>query len=59
MNPKKALLVFGFPLLLACTLPIRAQIVFDDSPQDPIAILAFLGGVCAIAAAMKAAHRSR
>ncbi len=49
MNLKKLLLAFGFLLILALALPLRAQTGCDDSPEDPTLVLALVGGVGAIA----------
>ena len=43
MNLKKTLMVFGFPLMLAITLPLYAQTGCDDSPEDPTIVLALVG----------------
>ena len=58
MNLKKALLVFGFPLMVALTLPLRAQTGCDDSPEDPTIVLALVGAVGALAAGVRASRRS-
>ena len=58
MNLKKALMMFGFPLMLALTVPLRAQTGCDDSPEDPTIVLALVGGAGALVAGLRAA-RSR
>ncbi len=47
---KKTLLAFSFFLVLAFTLPLRAQTGCDDSPEDPTFVLAIVGGAGALAA---------
>jgi XrtJ-associated TM-motif-TM protein len=46
---KKIAVAFAFTLLLATTLPLRAQTGCDDSPEDPTIVLALVGGVGTIA----------
>ncbi|SPE23608.1 putative Lipocalin family protein [Candidatus Sulfotelmatomonas gaucii] len=48
MNLKKTLLMFGFPLMLALTAPLRAQTGCTDSPEDPTIVLALVGGAGAL-----------
>ncbi len=48
MNLKKTLLMFGFPLMLASTVPLRAQTGCTDSPEDPTIVLALVGGAGAL-----------
>jgi len=50
MNLKKMLLLFGFTLMLAVALPLRAQTGCDDSPEDPTLVLALVSGAGALAA---------
>ena len=50
MNLKKLLFVFGLILLVAWSLPLRAQTGCDDSPEDPTVVLALLGGAGAAVA---------
>jgi XrtJ-associated TM-motif-TM protein len=57
MNLKKTLLAFGFVLMLALALPLRAQTGCDDSPEDPTLILALVGGVGAFAATLWRSRR--
>lgn len=52
MNLKRALLMFGFALMVALSLPLRAQTGCDDSPEDPTVVLALVGGAGAMAAGM-------
>jgi XrtJ-associated TM-motif-TM protein len=52
MNWKKILLMIGIVLLLGAALPLRAQTGCDDSPEDPTLVLAVVGGIGAICAAM-------
>jgi len=59
MNLKKSLLMFGFPLMLALTVPLRAQTGCTDSPEDPTLVLALVGAAGALVAAMRAARGSR
>ncbi len=60
MNLKKTLLVFGFPLLLALTVPLRAQGGCVDSPEDPTIVLALVGVAGVLVAGMRAArHRKQ
>jgi XrtJ-associated TM-motif-TM protein len=59
MNLKKMLLIFGFPLMLAITLPLCAQSGCDDSPEDPTIVLALMGAAGAVVAGVRAARRSR
>jgi XrtJ-associated TM-motif-TM protein len=47
---KKAALAFSFILILAATLPLRAQTGCDDSPEDPTIVLALVGSAGALAA---------
>lgn len=57
MNLRKTMQVFGFPLMLALTLPLRAQTGCTDSPEDPTIILALLGAAGAIVAGLRATRR--
>ncbi len=50
MNLKKTALAFGFTLILAAALPLRAQTGCDESPEDPPITLALVGGAGALAA---------
>lgn len=50
MNMKKTALAFGFALLLAAALPLRAQTGCTDSPEDPTIVLALVGSAGAMAA---------
>jgi len=59
MNLKKTLLMFGFPLMLALTVPLRAQTGCTDSPEDPTIVLALVGGAGALVAAMRGARGSK
>jgi XrtJ-associated TM-motif-TM protein len=43
MNLKKTLLIFGFPLMMAITLPLYAQTGCVDSPEDSTIVLALVG----------------
>lgn len=52
MNLKKTALAFAFTLILATTLPLRAQTGCDDSPENPTVILALVGGAGAVAASL-------
>jgi XrtJ-associated TM-motif-TM protein len=53
MNKKRMLLAVGFALMLALTLPLRAQTGCDDSPEDPTIVLALLAGAGALAASVR------
>jgi XrtJ-associated TM-motif-TM protein len=57
MNLKRTALAFAFTLILATALPLRAQTGCDDSPEDPTAVLALVGGIGAIAAGMWRSRR--
>jgi len=57
MNWKKFALAFGFALMLAATLPLRAQTGCDDSPEDPTVVLALLGSAGALVAGILRARR--
>ena len=57
MNLKRLLLAFGFLLILALALPLRAQTGCDDSPEDPTLVLALVGGVGAFAASLWRSRR--
>jgi XrtJ-associated TM-motif-TM protein len=59
MNLKKSLLIFGFPLLLAATMPLYAQTGCDDSPEDPTIVLALVGAAGALVAGARAAKRDQ
>jgi len=50
MNRTLMAIAFGFPLMLALALPLRAQTGCDDSPEDPTVVLALVGGAGALAA---------
>jgi len=52
MKLRMTLLSIGPVLLLAMALPLRAQTGCVDSPEDPTLILAIVGGVGAICAAI-------
>jgi XrtJ-associated TM-motif-TM protein len=52
MNMKKMHLLFGFALMLAVTLPLRAQSGCVDSPEDPTIVLALVAGAGAFAASV-------
>jgi XrtJ-associated TM-motif-TM protein len=54
MNLKKTLMVFGFPLMLAMTLPLYAQTGCDDSPEDPTIVLALVGAAGLLVAGARA-----
>jgi XrtJ-associated TM-motif-TM protein len=54
MNLKKTLMVFGFPLVLAITLPLYAQTGCDDSPEDPTIVLALVGAAGLLVAGARA-----
>ncbi len=57
MNLKKTFLIFGFPLLVAVSLPLRAQTGCDDSPEDPTIVLALVGGAGALAGSLWRSRR--
>ncbi len=57
MNLKKIALAFAFTLLFATTRSLRAQTGCDDSPEDPTIVLALVGSVGAIAAAVWRSRR--
>jgi XrtJ-associated TM-motif-TM protein len=59
MNLKKTLMVFGFPLMLAMTLPLYAQTGCDDSPEDPTIVLALVGAAGLLVAGARAAKKNR
>lgn len=48
MNVRKAAL--GLALMAAIAVPLRAQTGCDDSPEDPTAVLAMVGGAGTLAA---------
>ncbi|SPE18766.1 Lipocalin family protein [Candidatus Sulfotelmatomonas gaucii] len=52
MNLKRIALAFGFALMLAAALPLRAQTGCDDSPEDPTIMLALVGGGGALVASL-------
>jgi XrtJ-associated TM-motif-TM protein len=57
---KSALPLLGFALFLFVTLPMRAQSSgCTDSPENPTAILAVLGGAGALFASARAQIKSR
>jgi XrtJ-associated TM-motif-TM protein len=53
MNLKKTLLIFGFPLMMAITLPLYAQTGCVDSPEDPTIALALVGVAGLIVASLR------
>ena len=57
MNLKKALLIFGFPLMLAITMPLYAQSGCVDSPEDPTIWLALVGVVGGVAVGIRARRK--
>jgi XrtJ-associated TM-motif-TM protein len=59
MNLKKTALAFGFAVLLATALPLRAQTGCDDSPEDPTIVLALVGGAGALIAGLRASRNSK
>jgi XrtJ-associated TM-motif-TM protein len=59
MNLKKTLMVFGFPLMLAITLPLYAQTGCDDSPENPTIVLALVGAAGLLLAGARAARKNR
>jgi XrtJ-associated TM-motif-TM protein len=59
MNLKKTLMVFGFPLMLAITLPLYAQTGCDDSPEDPTIVLALVGAAGLLVAGAREAKKNR
>ncbi len=59
MMMKKTLLAFAFTLVLAITLPLRAQTGCDDSPEDPTIVLALVGSAGAFAAMTWARVKAR
>ena len=52
MKTKEILLTVGFALMLAAAIPLRAQTGCEDSPEDPTIVLALVGGVGAMGAAI-------
>lgn len=56
MNLKKALLAFGFLVMIAPSVPLCAQTGCDDSPEDPTIVLALVGGVGVLVARTRAIH---
>jgi XrtJ-associated TM-motif-TM protein len=50
MKLRKLAFAFGFAVMLAMALPLRAQTGCDDSPEDPTVVLALVGGAVAAAA---------
>lgn len=54
---KRTALAFGFLLILALALPLRAQTGCDDSPEDPTVILALVAGLGALAASLRRLRR--
>jgi XrtJ-associated TM-motif-TM protein len=59
MNLKKTLMVFGFLLMLAMTLPLHAQTGCDDSPEDPTIVLALVGAAGLLVAGSRATKKNR
>ena len=59
MNLKKLLLATGFAMMLAATLPLRAQSGCDDSPEDPTIFLALVAGVGGIASTLFRLRRNK
>jgi XrtJ-associated TM-motif-TM protein len=59
MNWKKTLMIFGFPLLLAATLPLCAQTGCEDSPENPTIVLGLVGAAGLLVAGALAARRNR
>jgi XrtJ-associated TM-motif-TM protein len=59
MNLKKTALAFGFAVLLATALPLRAQTGCDDSPEDPTIVLALVGGAGALIAGLRVSRNSK
>jgi len=53
MSLRRALLIFGFPLMLAVTMPLCAQSGCIDSPEDPTIVLAAVGAAALAAARMR------
>jgi XrtJ-associated TM-motif-TM protein len=53
MNLKKTLLIFGFPLMLAITMPLYAQTGCADSPEDPTIVLALVGVAAMVVASVR------
>lgn len=59
MNLKKTALAFGFAVMLAAAMPLRAQTGCDDSPENPTIVLAFVGGAGALIAGLRASRNSK
>jgi len=56
---KMTLLVLGFLLTVALSLPLRAQSGCVDSPEDPTIVLALVGGAGAIVASLASFRRPK
>jgi XrtJ-associated TM-motif-TM protein len=52
MNLKKTLFAFGFAMMFALALPLRAQSGCVDSPEDPTIVLALVGAAGAFAVSL-------
>jgi XrtJ-associated TM-motif-TM protein len=55
---KRAALVFlGCAVVLLVAMPLRAQTGCEDSPENPTAVLALVGGAGALWSALRARRR--
>lgn len=53
MSLKRTLMIFGFPMMLAVTMPLFAQSGCVDSPEDPTIVLAVVGAAAVVVAGMR------
>jgi XrtJ-associated TM-motif-TM protein len=54
-----ALVVLGVAFMLLVAAPLRAQTGCTDSPENPTAVLALVGGAGALFSAVRARMRAR
>jgi len=58
MNLRKTLFALSFAVMLAVSLPLRAQTGCEDSPEDPTIVLALIGGAGALSTGLwRARHK--
>jgi XrtJ-associated TM-motif-TM protein len=55
---KTVLVMLGVALVAAVALPLQAQTGCTDSPENPTAVLALVGGAGALFSAIRARRRS-
>lgn len=56
---KSSLLLLGFALLFAITLPLHAQTGCTDSPENPTAVLALVGSAGALFTSVRRRLKAR